>query len=279
MKFDQTIEKIISLAIAEDFGSGDITTRSVIKPGTKAQGHFLSKDVGIVCGLELMTRVFNVIDPNIRVTLLKADGDQISHGTVLAEIEGAADSILSGERVALNFLQHLSGIATKTSNVVKMVANTQLKILDTRKTHPGMRTLEKYAVKVGGGFNHRIDLAGGILIKNNHIKAAGGIMAAVNAARNNSPITLKIEVETETLAEVNEALEAGAEIIMLDNMAIDTMKEAVQLINGRALVEASGNMESKNLQEVALTGVDMVSIGGLTNNVKSLDISLRLTKL
>jgi len=276
MKHDFISDELIINALREDIGQGDVTTRSTVPQDTVVQGKFIAKQQGVICGLPLVERVFQILDPKVLIHFLVKDGDKVSPGMVVAEISGNAASILSGERVALNFLQFLSGVATYTAQVVESVKETKLKILDTRKTLPGMRALSKYAVRVGGGSNHRLDLAGGVLIKDNHIKAAGGITNAVNAARIHAPFTLKIEVETETLQQVQEALEVGADIIMLDNMDTETMREAVKIINGRAFTEASGNMDRKNLLEVAATGVDAVSIGSLTNNVLSLDVSLKL---
>jgi len=276
MKHDFISDELIINALREDIGQGDVTTRSTVPQDTVVEGKFIAKQQGVICGLPLVERVFQILDPKVLIHFLVKDGDKVSPGMVVAEISGNAASILSGERVALNFLQFLSGVATYTAQVVESVKETKLKILDTRKTLPGMRALSKYAVRVGGGSNHRLDLAGGVLIKDNHIKAAGGITNAVNAARIHAPFTLKIEVETETLQQVQEALEVGADIIMLDNMDTETMREAVKIINGRAFTEASGNMDRKNLLEVAATGVDAVSIGSLTNNVLSLDVSLKL---
>jgi nicotinate-nucleotide pyrophosphorylase (carboxylating) len=267
--------KLIEIALAEDIGTGDITTRSIVPAGRQIKGHFIAKEDGVICGMGLMQYIFAYIDQSVQLNEQKNDGDHVKKGEVIAYIEGPAQAILTGERVALNFLQHLSGIATQTAFYVNSVKGTGLHITDTRKTTPGMRVLEKYAVRMGGGYNHRMNLSDGVLIKDNHIKAAGGIIPAIIAARENAPMTLKIEVETESLEQVREALEAGADIIMLDNMDYATMKAAVDIIKGRALTEASGNMDQKNLLEVAATGVDMVSIGALTHSVKAMDISLR----
>jgi nicotinate-nucleotide pyrophosphorylase (carboxylating) len=269
------VKELIRLAIAEDLGTGDVTTTSVVPRETIIKGNFIAKEAGVVCGFVVARYVFSQLDPTVQFVPEIADGDKVSAGQVIATIKGPAQAVLSGERVALNFLQYLSGIATQTHQLVEKVAGTGLQIVDTRKTAPGMRILSKWAVKMGGGGNHRMNLSDGILIKDNHIKAAGGIIPAVKAARAHAPRTLKIEVETETLDQVKEALEAGADIIMLDNMELSTMKQAVKIIDGRALTEASGNMDRKDLAEVAATGVDMVSIGALTHTVKALDISLR----
>ena len=269
------IDHIINFALNEDIGYGDITTESCIPESTQAKGYFVCKQEAVICGIEVMRRVFQQLDPDVILTAKTRDGQRIDKGTVIAEIEGPARAILTGERTALNFLQHLSGIATKTANIVKQVEGTKARITDTRKTVPGLRLLEKYAVRIGGGYNHRIGLSDGVLIKDNHIAAAGGIQAAIDAVRANIPHTLKIEVETSTLKEVKEALAAKADIIMLDNMSIEQMAEAVQFINGRALTEASGNMGDRDLRQVALTGVDIISIGGLTHSVNAVDISLK----
>ncbi len=272
------LDRLIAQSLAEDLGSGDITTNSVVPPETKISGRFTMKEEGVVCGLAVAQRVFPQLDPDIRFTPRGKDGDKMKAGSVIAEISGPAAGILSGERLALNFLQRLSGIATKTQSLVNQVAGTGTKIVDTRKTTPGLRILEKYAVRTGGGQNHRMNLADGVLIKDNHIRAAGGITTAIEAARKKAPRTLKIEVEAESIREVEEALRAGADIIMLDNMQTELMAEAVKLINGRALAEASGNMDNRDLLEVANTGVDMISLGALTHSVRALDISLKFDK-
>jgi nicotinate-nucleotide pyrophosphorylase (carboxylating) len=270
------IDPIIRQALAEDIGTGDITTNSVVPEGRKISGQFIAKQQGVICGLKIVERVFHLLDPEVVLTLYVADGDKVQCGDIIAAVSGPAKAVLTGERVGLNFLQRLSGISTRTRQLVDRVSDTPVKILDTRKTTPGLRILEKYAVRMGGGNNHRTNLSDGLLIKDNHIKAAGSITAAVEAAKNNAPRTLKIEVEVENLDQVNEALRSGADIIMLDNMDLETMRQAVSLINGRALVEASGNMDQKDLLEVARTGVDMISMGGLTHSVQALDISLKL---
>lgn len=271
----QLIIKFIKMAIAEDIGYGDITTMSTVPEGTIISGRFIAKSPGILCGTDIAKVVFGYIDSAVQIKFFSKDGDAVKKGDIIAEIKGCAFSILKGERIALNMLQWLSGIATKTREAVSKVEGFPVKILDTRKTTPGLRVFDKYAVRVGGGFNHRFNLSDGILIKDNHIKAAGGIRKAVEAAKGFAPHTLKIEVETETLEEVREALGSGADIIMLDNMSMELMREAVKLINKKALVEASGNMDEKDLKEVASTGVDLISIGALTNYIKPLDISLK----
>ncbi len=273
--FGQTLDRIILNALDEDVGTGDITTESTIPEDRVAHGLYKAKESGVLCGIGVAERVFELIDPSIEFTALKKDGDRIEKGEIIAEVRGKATNVLTGERTGLNLMQRMSGIATRTAEAVKQVEGTQAKICDTRKTTPGLRVIEKYAVKVGGGTNHRFNLADGILIKDNHIVAAGSITAAVKAARANAPHTLKIEVEVETFEELNEALEAGADIIMLDNMNCEDMTKAVQIVAGRALTEASGNMGDRNLFEVAACGVDLISIGALTHSVRALDISLK----
>lgn len=269
------LERLLLSALEEDIGAGDITTESCVPAEAKSHGEFIAKDSGVICGLEVAEKVFALVDENITFKALKKDGDHVSKGDVIAKIDGPSRGILTGERVALNFMQRLSGVATATAKAVSEVSGTGTKIIDTRKTTPGMRALEKYAVRVGGGSNHRFNLADGVLIKDNHIAAAGGIANAVAQARANAPHTMKIEVEAEILGQVGEALEAGADIIMLDNMDYKVMAQAVRLVDGKALTEASGNMDNKNLRHVAETGVDFISIGALTHSVKALDISLK----
>ena len=274
------VERILKSALAEDVGSGDVTSLSTVPPGRTISGRYIAKEDGVLCGLEVVARAFALLDASIAFTALAADGDRVRKGDVIATVSGDARAILAGERVGLNLLQHMSGVATQTARAVAAVAGTGAKIVDTRKTTPGLRVLDKYAVRMGGGGNHRFNLADGVLIKDNHIVAAGGIAAAVAAARERAPHSLKIEVEVETLEQLREALEAGADIIMLDNMPTETMREAVRLVAGRALTEASGNMGDKTdaeLRAVAETGVDLISIGALTLSVKALDISLKFS--
>ena len=270
------IDEIILNALREDIGTGDITTLSTIPPDKLARGRFIAKEAGVICGLEVCGRVFGLLDASTEFKASKADGGKADAGEIIAEIAGNARSLLTGERTAVNILQRMSGIATLTAGFAAQVAGTRAKIADTRKTCPGMRVLDKYAVKAGGGINHRFSLADGILIKDNHIAAAGGIRQAVASARANAPFTLKIEVECQSMGDVREAVGAGADIIMLDNMRAADMKECVDYIAGRALVEASGNMDAKDLREVAAAGVDIISIGALTHSVRILDISLDL---
>lgn len=268
-------DPLLIRAIEEDTGSGDVTTRATIPADAVCSGRFLAREEGVICGLPLLARIFALIDPHIQVEFAVSDGDYVPAGCVIARIAGPARGVLTGERVALNFIRHLSGIASRTYAAVQSVRGTTARITDTRKTTPGLRSLEKQAVRMGGGVNHRFNLADGILIKDNHIRAAGGIRQAVERARQSAPHMLKIEVETETIEQVDEALLAGADIIMLDNMSLEAMTMAVSRIDGRAVVEASGTMGDKDLAAVAATGVDLISIGALTHSVRALDISLR----
>ena len=273
--YNTQVDKIIKLALEEDIGSGDITTLSTIPESTTAHGRFIAKEDTVICGIDIAKKVFHLIDPTVNFTTHKNDGDVVKKGEVIAEVEGCARNMLTAERTALNIMQRLSGVATRTAECVEMVKGTKAKIADTRKTTPGMRALEKYAVRIGGGTNHRYNLADGVLIKDNHIAAAGSITNAVKNARSVIPHTLKIEVEVETFEQLNEALEAGADIIMLDNMTNEQMAECVKIADGRALLEASGNMAQRDLFEVAKTGVDIISIGGLTHTIVAADISLK----
>jgi nicotinate-nucleotide pyrophosphorylase (carboxylating) len=269
------INNLIETALAEDIGTGDITTMSTVPQDKAISGHFIAKADGILCGVGVAQDVFAYIDSRIEMTCAKQDGDAVSTGDIIATISGPAMAVLNGERLALNMMQRMSGIATRTHAAVKQVDGFPVRIIDTRKTTPGLRVFEKYAVRIGGGYNHRFSLADGVLIKDNHIKAAGSVASAIKAAKDFVPHTLRIEIEVETLDQVREALDAGADIIMLDNMSNAMMSEAVQLIAGRALVEASGNMDQKDLRAVAETGVNYISIGALTNALYPLDISLK----
>ena len=269
------LDEFLLSALREDIGIGDVTTLSCVPESAVSTGRFIAKEPGVICGLDVAKRLFALLDERIEMTTFVRDGDFVESGSCFAKVIGSSRSILTGERTVLNLLQHLSAISTKTAHMVKSVEGTKTKVVDTRKTMPGLRVLAKYAVKCGGGHNHRMNLSDGVLIKDNHIIAAGGIKQAVAAAKNNCPITLKIEVETENLGQVEEALAAGADIVMLDNMTLETMAEAVKLVAGKALTEASGNMDRQNLRKVAETGVDFISIGALTHSVKALDISLK----
>ncbi|MGV3722462.1 MAG: carboxylating nicotinate-nucleotide diphosphorylase [Actinomycetota bacterium] len=268
------LDRVVAAALAEDVGPGDVTSLATVPADAEGRAVFLAKDTGVLCGLPVLQATYAHVDPAVRVTLLAEEGCQVQPGVVVAAIEGSARSLLTGERVALNFLQHLSGISTRTARFVNLVKGTDAKIVDTRKTIPGLRALAKYAVRMGGGHNHRFALYDGVLIKDNHIQAAGGIPAAVKRAREQAPHLLRVEVETETLAQVNEALAAGADIVMLDNMELETLRAAVELCRGKALSEASGGVNEKTVRAIAETGVDLISVGALTHSVTALDISL-----
>ena len=272
------IDRIIKNALQEDLGWGDVTTDSTIPDTAVIRGNFIAKEEGIICGIEVCRRVFEMVDRSIDFQARMKDGQRAFKGDIIAEISGNARSILKGERTALNFFQRMSGIATMTSKYVSEISGLKTRIVDTRKTAPGLRILDKYSVKVGGGFNHRFNLSDMVLIKDNHIKAAGGITPAVAAAKAKGSHGLKIEVEVESIRELIEAIEAGADIVMLDNMTLDMMKEAVSIASGKVLLEASGNITiegERSVRAVAETGVDIISAGALTNSVKAMDISLR----
>lgn len=272
-------DDIIRLALQEDIGRQDITTANLIPADQQGRGVFVAKDSGIIAGVEVCREVFHHLDPTVACRVFTADGQTIEAGEQIAEVTGPTGSLLSGERVALNLLQRLSGIATNTRNMAERIKSYKTKIIDTRKTTPGLRELEKYAVRVGGGHNHRFGLYDGVLIKDNHIVAGGGIINAVKTLRQRVPITIRIEVEVETLQQLELALQAGADIIMLDNMETATMRTAVEIVAGRALLEASGGITPDRLEEIAQTGVDYISVGSLTHSVKSLDISFNLLEV
>ena len=268
-------EPLVRAALAEDIGPGDITTTLCVPADAQATATVLAKAPGVVAGLDLCALSFRLLDPDARWEAHVADGFPMTHPpTPLATVIGNARALLTAERVALNFLQRLSGVATLTARYVAAVAGTQAQIVDTRKTTPGLRVLEKYAVRVGGGHNHRLGLYDCVLIKDNHIQAAGSIGKAVTAARAQIPHTMKVEVETDTLAQVGEALDAGADIILLDNMDLDTLRQAVMRIGGRAMTEASGGLALDRVAAVAATGVQILSVGALTHSAPALDISL-----
>lgn len=268
------IDEIIKNALKEDIWDDDITSSSILSKDQQSTVNVICKEDGIIAGLEVFKRVFFLLG-DVEVSLYHKDGDSVKNGEILGNLKGNTLNILKGERVALNLLQHLSGIATITNKYVQELSNTSCKLLDTRKTTPGLRILEKYAVKVGGGCNHRFNLSDGVLLKDNHVAAAGGVKNAIEKARNSVSFVRKIEVEVETLEQVKEALDAKADIIMLDNMDNETTKKAVDLINGNALIEASGNMTLERIRSVAETGVDYISVGALTHSVKALDISMK----
>ena len=273
----RSLDPLINLAFEEDIGIGDITTEATVPPAQKGIGTLLAKSDGSVAGLPVAERVFAKLDETLAFRAFVADGDAVKAGTPIAEVQGSAKTILIGERTALNFLQRLSGIATLTAQFVEAVAGYDTKIVDTRKTAAGWRAVQKYAVRVGGGHNHRFGLYDGVLIKDNHIVAAGGIGNAVQRARQVVPHTAKIEVEVETLEQVDEALEAAADILLLDNMPPSLMKAVVQAVGDRAVTEASGGITLDKVKTVAAAGVDLISVGALTHSAMPMDISLTLT--
>ncbi|ADQ40703.1 nicotinate-nucleotide pyrophosphorylase [Caldicellulosiruptor acetigenus I77R1B] len=268
------IDKIIKDALVEDMPYGDVTTQLLIPQESISSAVFLSKENGILCGIDVAKRVFEILDSNIKFEKLKTDGDYIQKGDVLAKIQGNTRAILMGERLALNLLQRMSGIATFTNMLAQKIKGYKATVTDTRKTIPLLRMLDKYAVFVGGGKNHRYSLSDAVLIKDNHIKAVGSITEAVKRAKENVPHTMKVEVEVRNMQEFEEALLSGADIIMLDHFTVDEMKKAVEKAEGRVLIEASGNINIDNIEEIAKTGVDIISVGSITHSVKSLDISL-----
>jgi nicotinate-nucleotide pyrophosphorylase (carboxylating) len=270
------IKQIIKSALAEDIGTGDITTEATVSPQKKGRAQAIAKDDFVIAGLDIFEAVFHALDKDIRVKKMITDGSRAKKGDIIAEVTGSLSGILQAERVALNLFQRMCGIATLTAKYVEAVRGTKTKILDTRKTVPGLRVLDKMAVRIGGGTNHRTGLYDGVLIKDNHIEAAGGINAAMQAQRKRLSHHLKIEVETKNIREVKEALKCGADIIMLDNMTVDAMKKAVDFVAGRALLEASGNVNLERVGEIAATGVDLISVGELTHSVRAADISLKV---
>lgn len=277
-QYDQLIDRLIDLAIEEDIATGDVTTDSIIPAHARAVAEMKMKADGIISGLSVARKVYEKFESDILWDPKVKDGDPVKKGDIILRIEASYRCLLLGERLSLNILQRMSGIATETSKYVKELAGTHTQLLDTRKTAPGLRVLDKMAVKDGGGTNHRMGLYDMAMIKDNHIKVAGGITAAVKAVRTHIPAGVKIEVETTNLQEVREALEMQADIIMLDNMSNTEMAEAVKLIQGKAKTEASGNMNIPRLKEVAATGVDYISVGALTHSVTALDISMNIQK-
>jgi nicotinate-nucleotide pyrophosphorylase (carboxylating) len=270
----ERVDYLIDLALEEDLPAGDITTEAIVPPDLSASGVFLAKEDGVLAGIEVAAKVFQRIDPSITFKKIKADGQEFKDGEILAEVKGKAASLLKAERTALNFLQRLSGISTLTRAFVQEVSGTKAVILDTRKTTPGWRYLEKYAVRMGGGQNHRKNLSEMMLIKDNHIRIAGGITAALKRAKGKITAGIKIEVEATTLDEVKEALTGGADMIMLDNMSLEQIRRAVELVAGRVPLEVSGKVNLQIVRQIALTGVDYISVGALTHSFKSADISL-----
>ncbi len=268
------IEEAVLRALVEDVGSGDLTTEALIDDGATVVAVIHSKEAGVLAGLPVAERVFQILDPGMVFEGLLQDGSDLAPGSKIARVRGAGRALLTGERTALNFLRHLSGVATATRHLTGLIDGTGGRLVDTRKTTPGLRVLEKYAVRVGGGHNHRTGLFDGILIKDNHIKLAGGITAAVGRAREAAPHTIRVEVEVESLGQLEEALQAGADLILLDNMPDNLLREAVRLAGGRALLEASGNINAANIRVVAETGVDLISVGAITHSAPVLDISM-----
>ena len=272
------IDDLIKNAITEDINYIDVATDYLLYEGAVSEAYFVAKADGVLCGAEIAMRVFELLDDQFSYTLHKKDGDVVKNGDLIAEFKGRTVKLLKGERTALNLIQHMSGIATLTNECVKQTEGTRATIADTRKTLPGLRSLQKYAVTCGGGRNHRYNLSDCAMLKDNHIDAKGGITAAVMALREKIGHTVKIEVETRTLAEVEEAVSVGADIIMLDNMDNETMKQAVEMVDGKALLEASGNLTKERIKSVAELGVDILSIGALTHSVTAFDISMKIKK-
>ena len=268
-------DNLIKMALQEDISSEDVTTNAVMRSRKQGEVQLICKQDGIIAGLGVFERVFKLLDETTEVEFYAEDGDEVKHKQILGVIRGDIRVLLSGERTALNYLQRMSGIATYTHQIAELLKETKIKLLDTRKTTPNMRIFEKYAVKVGGGYNHRYNLSDGILLKDNHIGAAGSVRKAVEMAKEYAPFVRKIEIETENLEMVKEAVEAGADIIMLDNMTPEVMKEAVKLIDGRAETECSGNVTKENIERLVEVGVDYISSGALTHSSPILDISMK----
>ncbi|MCB6416469.1 carboxylating nicotinate-nucleotide diphosphorylase [Dorea acetigenes] len=268
-------DHLILEALKEDISSEDVTTNAVMKEAVTGEVDLICKQDGVIAGLEVFKRVFYLLDEKVETELFCKDGDEVKNGQLLGKVTGDIRVLLSGERVALNYLQRMSGIATYTHSVAALLEGSKTKLLDTRKTTPNMRIFEKYAVRVGGGFNHRYNLSDGVLLKDNHIGAAGSVTKAVKMAKEYAPFVRKIEVEVENLDMVKEAVDAGADIIMLDNMSVEEMQEAVRIIDGRAETECSGNVTKENIENLTAIGVDYISSGALTHSAPILDISLK----
>jgi nicotinate-nucleotide pyrophosphorylase (carboxylating) len=272
------LDPVIKTALEEDLGPGDLTTDAIVKPTGAGRGVLLARESLILAGLAVFKRVFDLLSPDMVFEFYFQDGGTVSGGERIGVVSGPLRVILKGERTALNFLQRMSGIATLTKNYVDKVAGQKVKVVDTRKTVPGLRILDKYAVRMGGGFNHRIGLFDGVLIKDNHITAAGSVRKAVSLAKKSVPHTVKIEVEVEDLKGVEEAVQAGADTVLLDNMPPEMMRQAVDVVAGRLEIEASGNITLQNIEEVAQTGVNIISIGALTHSPRAVDLSLEVMK-
>lgn len=272
------IDDIIKTALNEDINYIDVTTDYLIDDKSISTARYVSKDEGVLCGIDVALRVFELLDENVKTEILIHDGEKVKKGDIIARITGSTRALLKGERTALNLVQHMSGIATATNRCVELVKGTKASIADTRKTLPGLRALQKYAVTVGGGKNHRYNLSDCAMLKDTHLDAYGSMTGAVNALREKMGHTVKIEVEVSDLQQLNEALGLGVEIIMLDNMSCEDMTKAVQITNGRAKLEASGNVTEKTIADIAKTGVDIISLGALTHSVKAFDISMKMDK-
>lgn len=268
-------EPLILSALREDITSEDVSTNCVMPEAKKGQADLICKQDGVICGLDVFARVFTLLDADTKVEFYVKDGDKVTNGQLLGVVKGDIRVILSGERTALNYLQRMSGVATYTRNMVSLLEGSSIKLLDTRKTSPNNRIFEKYAVRVGSGNNHRYNLSDGVLLKDNHIGAAGSVTRAIEMAKEYAPFVRKIEIETETLSQVKEAVEAGADIIMLDNMTHEQMKEAMEIIAGRAEVEVSGNVTAESIARLTDLGVDYVSSGALTHSAPIMDLSLK----
>lgn len=271
------IDRLITTALDEDIHYIDVTTDNLLDDAHTSEAYYLAKDSGVLCGIDIAKRVFELVGGDFTMDIRIHDGEQVKKGDIIATMTGSTKTLLKGERTALNILQHMSGIATATHQCVELVAGTNAQITDTRKTLPGLRPLQKYAVTVGGGKNHRYNLSDGAMLKDNHIDAYGGITPAVAALRKKIGHMVKIEVEVRTLEELEEALSAGADIIMLDNMSCEDMTKAVQRVDGKVLLEASGNVTTETIRGIAETGVDIISLGALTHSVKCFDISMRIS--
>ena len=277
MKLSQLyIDDIIKTALLEDINYMDVTTDNLLDDSHRSEAYYVAKDDGVLCGIEIAKRVFDLAGADVDFTVKIKDGEHVKKGDIIAEMTGSTRTLLKGERTALNILQHMSGIATATNRCAELVEGTNAMVTDTRKTLPGLRALQKYAVTVGGGKNHRYNLSDGAMLKDNHLDAYGGITPAVKALREKIGHMVKIEVEVRNLDELKEALDCGCEVIMLDNMSCDDMKKAVEITAGRALLEASGNVTEANIRDVALTGVNIISLGALTHSVKCFDISMKI---
>ncbi|WP_294408763.1 carboxylating nicotinate-nucleotide diphosphorylase [uncultured Ruminococcus sp.] len=272
------IDDIIKAALLEDINYVDVTTDYLVDEDAVSTAKYVAKDEGILCGIDVAMRVFQLLDENVKTEILIHDGEKVQKGDIIAKITGSTRALLKGERTALNLVQHMSGIATATNKCVELVKGTKASIADTRKTLPGLRVIQKYAVTVGGGRNHRYNLSDCAMLKDTHLDAYGSMTGAVKALRERMGHTVKIEVEVSNLEQLNEALELGVEIIMLDNMSNADMAEAVKITNGRALLEASGNVTAETIRDIAETGVDIISLGALTHSVKAFDISMKIEK-